>query len=118
MEITTRAPKTDRELVVEYDFGSSLQDAISKFGEAVVFSNFQDSAVISLQANVRRMLEMKEDKRLSDDEIKAKVAAWKIGVKAVRTSDSKEKLLEKFNKLSAEGKAELIAAIKASMQAG
>jgi hypothetical protein len=104
-------------LEVEYDFGASLEEAKALFGEDVVFSNYKQAVVISLQAFVRRNLELKEDKRLPDDAIKAKVASWKPGVASVRTGENiQDKALKAFANMSPEAKAAFIQRLKASMQ--
>jgi hypothetical protein len=105
LEVSTRAPKKDKELKVSYDFGDSLEEAVAKFGAEVVYSNFKQSAVISLQGNVRRYLDKGE---LTDEQIVGKVAEWKPAVAKVSTSDAKETILKKFDKMSAADKAALI----------
>jgi hypothetical protein len=116
IKIETNAPKTDRSLEVEYDFGDTCAEAIAKFGEEVVFSNFKQSVVISLQGLVRRYLEKKDDKHISDEDIITKVAAWKPGVAAARTGENiQEKALKAFATMSAEDKASFIEKLKQSM---
>lgn len=105
IKVTTRAPKKDKELEVEYDFGASLDEAKEKFGDEVIFSNFKQSAVISLQGIVRRHLDKGE---LTDEQIREKVAAWKPGVAIVKTSDKKAIVLAAFGKMSEEEKKALL----------
>jgi hypothetical protein len=113
-KVETNAPKTDRSLEVEYDFGDTVAEAMAKFGESVVFSNYKQNVVIALQSLVRRELEKKEDKRVSDDSIITKVAAWIPGVAAIRTGDKKQKALEVFMSLSTEEKLEFIKKLRES----
>lgn len=108
LTITTNAPKADRSLEVKYNFGDNLEDAVALFGAEVVFSNFKQNAVIALQGLVRRHLEMKEDKRKTDEQILATVNAWKPGVATVKTTDKKAIIMEAFGKMSAEDQKALL----------
>jgi len=111
MEITTNAPKTNRSLTVEYDFGGTIERAIELFGAEVVYSNFEDNVVIALQGLVRRYLEKVGDKAVDDDYIRAKVAEWKPGV-GTKRSDPFEALIARFNKMSPEKKEEILAKLR------
>lgn len=55
------AKKGDGEATVSYDFGDNLADAVEKFTEDVVFTNFRQAAKITLQAGLRRCLETGKD---------------------------------------------------------
>jgi hypothetical protein len=55
IEVTSR--KTDRKVQFEKDLGSSIEDAVARFGEAVVFSNYHQQAVIKCQGRVRQILD-------------------------------------------------------------
>ena len=46
---------------INYEFGNNLADAAKRFGEEVVFSNFRQSAKITLQSIIRRKLEKCQD---------------------------------------------------------
>ena len=111
MLIETSAPKVDRSISVEYDFGGTLDKAMDLFGDTVVYSNFEDNAVIGLQGLVRRCLEKKDDKYMSDDEIRAVVANHVPGVGAKR-GDPLAALMAKFQKLSPEKQEEMIRKLK------
>lgn len=111
LKITTRAPKKEKEMTVGYDFGDTLADAIAKFGEEVVFSNFKQSAVISLQGNVRRYM---EQGKLTDEEIEKKVGEWKPQIAKVSTTDATEAILKKAAKMSEKERAELIEKLMAA----
>jgi uncharacterized protein with HEPN domain len=56
LEVKATKQGTDREVVAMVDLGDNLQDAIEKFGEEVVFTNFQAQAKIRAQAIMRDML--------------------------------------------------------------
>ena len=111
MEITTNAPKTGRALTVDFEIGGTVEKAIELFGADVVYSNFEDSVVIALQSLVRRYLEKTGEKAVDDDYIREKVAAWKPGIGAKR-SDPIEALLSRFNKMSPEKQAEILAKLR------
>ena len=106
--IEVSANKAQRSVVVSYDFGENLQDAIAKFGEDVVFSNMRQSMKISLQALMRRGI----DKDQTDEQILASVGAWKPGVASERSSDPVATVLAKWQTLSPEKKAELMKQLK------
>lgn len=108
MEITTNAPKTNRSITVDFDFGGALDKAVEMFTAEVVYSNFEDNAVIALQSLIRRYLEKSGEKAVDDDFIREKVAAWKPGIGAKR-GDPIAALLERFGKMSAEKQAEILA---------
>lgn len=112
IKISTNAPKVERSLEVEYDFGDNLQEAIALFGEEVVFTNAKQNMVISLQSVVRSSLEKKEENRMEDSAIITKIEAWKPGIATVRTTDRKAAALKAFEKLSAEEKEALIAQLR------
>jgi hypothetical protein len=99
VKVGTTSVKMNRELEVTFDFGDTLDEAVAKFGADVVYSNFKKSAVIALQAVVRRELDKKEEAK-SNEEITAKVATWKPGVARVSTVDAKETILKKVGKMS------------------
>lgn len=108
---TVSAPKVDRKVELTYDFGGTVEAATEKFGAEIVYSNFEDSAVISLQAAVRRRLEATNEdgsQKYSDADIEAFVAEYKPGVKAARSGVS---TLEKAKALLAKLSPEELAAL-------
>lgn len=86
-----------RSIEVDYDFGSTLEEAIDLFGEAVVFANFQRQATVGLQAFIRGRASAVKDGAFvnSDDQILSAVAEWKPSDGTVRRM-SKEDKLEKL----------------------
>jgi len=60
-DIEVKAKKGDNETAVSYNFGKNLADAVAKFTEDVVFTNFRQAAKITLQAGLRRCLEAGKD---------------------------------------------------------
>jgi hypothetical protein len=115
-EIRTKAPKMkgtgktwdDKEFVGSYDFGENLQDAVAKFGEEVVFTNFRAQSVIRAQAIARS--EMEADK--SAEEIQSILDAWKPGVQRAREVDPYAAAANAYSKLTPEEQAEFIAALQ------
>lgn len=73
----------ERSATIVTDLGDNLQDAVAKFGDEVVFSNFKRAVTITAQAAVRRMLEQNFDQSAITD----KMAGWKPGVALDRTVD-------------------------------
>ncbi len=73
---------------VEYDFGDSIQDAIEKFGEDVVFSNFKQAATISLQSRIRSWVQAGKE----GDDLQEEASNWKPGMRTVSRKSPTEKL--------------------------
>lgn len=87
-----------------FDFGADVNEAISKFGGEVVFSNFKRSAVITAQAAIRRLLEAGK----TQAEIEETMKAWAPGVSLERTIDPVKALQNKFATMSKEEQEALI----------
>ena len=98
----------DMEVTVYADMGNDLEDAITKFGEAVVFSNFKAAAKITAQAAMRRYIEAKK----STEEIVKLMAAWKPGVAIERVSDPVAAFKAKFASMSPEEQIAALADLK------
>jgi hypothetical protein len=98
LEVKATKQGTDREVVAMVDLGDNLQDAIEKFGEEVVFTNFQAQAKIRAQAIMRDMLTAGK----TDEEINKFMASWKPGSARERITDPKIAFLRRFEKLSEE----------------
>jgi hypothetical protein len=96
LEVKATKNGVDREVGAFVDLGDNCQDAITKFGEEVVFSNFQSQARIRAQAIMRDMLT--EGK--TDEEIAQFMSAWKPGTTRERNVDPTAALLNKFALLS------------------
>ena len=111
------ATSGDNHATCTYDFGADLNAAVALFGEAIVFSNFKQSATISAQSLIRRGLSKKDaDGNATPDSqetIQAAVSAWKPGV-STRTGVSKK---DKAIKALAGMSAEEIQAVLAGMDA-
>lgn len=112
--ISTKEPGSNRELIVSYNFGDSLESAVEAFGADVVFAGFKADAKVGLQAKVRGMLKATEEDseaaKYTDEEIIAAIADYKPGVKTRQSADPMAKLQALLGKLTAEQKAALLEA--------
>jgi hypothetical protein len=89
-KVTAEAPKVQRSIEVEYEFGANLDEAKALFGEAAVFSIFQAKAEIIIQDICRRMLVAGK----TDEEIKTYIAGYKLGVQQRRAGGGSRKTAE------------------------
>lgn len=111
-----------RKIETEYDFGDNLADAVSKFGEEVVFSSFVAAAKVDAQALIRRHLKsnvpavegVSTERPYTDEEIVAALAKWKPGVKSERSATSvADKAEALLGKMTEAQKAEFLEKLKA-----
>lgn len=100
VEVKATKQGLDREVTVMVDLGDNLQDAVAKFGEEVVFSNFVAQTKIRAQAIVRDMMV----KAKTDDEIAAAMVGWKPGVARDRVVDPTASFMAKFDSMTEEEK--------------
>lgn len=84
---------------ISYDFGDDLQEAISLFGEDVVFSLFKQSLTVWLQSAIRRYLAAGKDP--------SELATAKPGTLQRTKRSFVEKSKEKIETMSPEEVAEL-----------
>lgn len=134
--INVKAPKVNREVSFEYDFGSNLKEMIAKFGEDMVYNQALDNMVIACQAVARNKLERgqkfektadggyrvtEKDKKkfLSDAAIvKEMTEEWKPEMrKAADPEKVKAEMVKRLSKLSEEEKAAMIEELKKSIGA-
>lgn len=111
MTVTAKTEKAEhkgRVVSTRYDFGSNLDEAVEKFGEAVVYGVFLDQATIRLQAMLRRCIA----DEVADKEIAAKVEAWKMTVGGRERKSAAEKVNDLLGKMSPEQKAELLKSLR------
>ena len=111
-EITAVDPKTQKSATVTYDFGENTSDAVGKFGDEVVFSNFVGKSVITVQAIIRRMLRAGN----SQDEISEVIKGWKPGVAIERTFDPLSATLKRFEDMTPEEQKKFLADLKAKLK--
>jgi hypothetical protein len=118
MEINTKAPKVNRELTVNYDFGNSLEEMTKKFGADVVYSHALDNMVIGLQANIRGKLEKDGEDRMSDQAIRAAIGQWKPGQRKQADPKKKAEVIKTaFAKMDEATRKALLAELRGSMKA-
>lgn len=108
MTVNARTEKSDRVVSTTYDFGSTLDESVEKFGEAVVYGVFIDQATIRLQALLRRCI----TDEVADKEIEAKVEAWKMTVGGRERRSASEKVKDLLGKMPPEQKAELLKSLR------
>lgn len=94
---------------VDYDFGENVADAAKNFGEDVVFSQFKQAAIISLQSVMRRAIQGGK----TGKDLQEAVSAWKPGMKTITRKSPQEKVQEAFATMSAEDRKELLKQLKA-----
>lgn len=103
---TIAATAGDNHAEVSYDFGANLTEAVEKFGEDVVFSNFKQSAVIAAQSIIRRALNKKDADGNAAPEsaeaIQAIIDGWKPGISTRTTVSKKDKAIKAMAGMTAE----------------
>lgn len=80
-----------REVEIEFDFGSDLSEAVSLYGEDAVFNQYVQAARIGLQALLRRH---GEDPNNSNDDLQRIADNWKPGEKRVQRKSTEEKVAD------------------------
>lgn len=117
MQISTKSPKTGREITVDYDFGGTAKEAIEKFGEEAVYSAFEDASIVKLQAMIRGNLENAKNP-VSDEQIMDKVAQWKPGVSLRKPGKSLvEQVADRYKAAKPEDRQRMLAELKAKLEA-
>lgn len=117
-KVTATRTDTDREVSVDYDFGDDLASAVEKFGEETIYNAFKKSAVIDLQALIRRNMVAKEgEEAKTDDEIQSLVNEWKPSDKARVTKSATDKVMDIWEGVSDEEKAAILEKLAQQEQA-
>jgi len=116
IEIKAQAKIGDetREAVIFCDLGDDCPDAIDKFGDTVVFTNFRASAKITAQSAIRRYLKVGK----SQEEVVSLMANWKPGVAIERISDPVAAFKAKFASMNPQEQAAALEDLKASLAKG
>lgn len=73
---------------INYEFGATLEDAISLYGKDVVFALYRGAAKVKIQGIVRGMLEREE----SNASIEAFIGTYRLGTAIARVVDPKRAL--------------------------
>jgi len=105
-------PKSERSVSVVYDFGSTSAEAVEKFGDKVVLSNFIGKSVITAQAIIRRAIRAGK----TDEEIKEIFTTWKPGVAIERSFDPLSATLNKFDTMTPEEQQKFLADLKSKLK--
>jgi len=113
VEVKAKAPKLEKEAAVMVDLGENVQDAISRFGEEVVFSNYIANVKIGVQSGIRRYLEA----GLSQEEIQSKFENYKPGVTMDRVVDPVAAMAAKLSKMSPEERAAAFEELRRKIEA-
>ena len=110
VNVSAKNPGTDRTATVEFDFGSTLAEAIELFGEEAIYAGFIADAKVGLQAVIRTKLKStKEDgSAYTDEDIAAAASEWAPGNKTRTASDPLAKLQALLSKLSPEQRAAIL----------
>jgi hypothetical protein len=109
--VHAKDPKSGNEAEVLYNFGDTLADAVSKFGEAAVFSAFKADAIVGLQARLRSAIRTGKDAQAVAD-------SWKPGVRTVSAGGGEslvEKAKKRFAAMTPEQQNEFIAQLQAAV---
>lgn len=112
VEVTAKAPKVEKEATIMVDLGDNVQDAIARFGEDVVFSNYLASVKINVQSAIRRYLEA----GLDANAIQAKFENYKPGVTMDRVVDPIAALAAKLAKMTPEEREDAFAKLRAKLE--
>ena len=106
---STKLKLVGRTAKITYDFGKTLDEAIAKFGEEVIHSNFKANATVTIQSGMRHLAEAGK----TDVEIQQVYNTWKPRVARVKTAtDPVAALIAKFPTLDAAKQNELLRSLK------
>lgn len=102
-EIKVKSPKSGREVTfVNENIGNDLNDAIAKNGAEVVFSMYEDSAVIRAQARARGVLDRADKEGNFTETVEAAAqagAAYKPTLTARTPGTSKDPVAAMLKKI-------------------
>lgn len=111
VEVTAKAPKVEKEATISVDLGENVQDAIARFGEEVVFSNYIANVKIGVQSGIRRYLEAGK----TTEEIQQAYDSWKPGATMDRVVDPVAALAKKMSTMTAEEQAAMFEQLRAKL---
>jgi len=110
---TKKIGDVEKEAVIYYDFGDNLEEALDKFDETVIFTNFRGAAKITAQGAMRRYLVAGK----SPEEIVKLMANWKPGVALERISDPTAAFKAKFMTMTSAEQAAALSDLRDSLKA-
>jgi hypothetical protein len=105
---TTAKTGEGKEATLNYNYGKDLKEAVTMFGEEVIFTNYRKSAKIDLQSVIRRYL-------VAGKEPNDLMTIWRPGVTLDRTVDPKAAAKNAFAKMTDEEKKAFITELKNSL---
>ena len=112
-EVKAKDGKDGREATVLVDLGENLEDATSRFGAEVVFSNYLANVKIGVQSGIRRYIKA----GMVDNDIQAKFDNYKPGVTLDRVVDPIAAMAAKLVKMTPEEREAAFAALKEKIAA-
>jgi len=101
----TKGTRANVPYTVKYDVPETVNEAITRYGEEIVYSRFAASFVIDLQAFMRGQIQKDE---ATPESVQLAVTEWKPGMKK-RGKSVVEKLQDMLASLSDEERAALLA---------
>lgn len=113
VEVTAKVPKLSKEATVLVDLGDNGADAIAKFGDEVVFSNYLANSKVGIQSGIRRCIEA----GLNANDIQAKFDSYRPGVTMDRVVDPVAALAAKLSKMTPEEQEAAFAELRAKIAA-
>lgn len=108
-----------KESPTDEDYQFALQAAIEKFGARVVYSQFEDAAVVTTQQRVRTLATQIYAGKMTQEQAQAEANGWKLGVVTRRSSPEakKAKIIKDVSKLGLADRQALLAALQAEIAA-
>ena len=97
MQVSAKRRDSDREVVVEYHFGDTVEELVENFGEDIIFQHARGSLTVSLQSYIRSQI----DAEKSDEEIQDAADQWRPGQRRKAKSKA-DKVLEELSNMSEE----------------
>lgn len=111
-EVVSAQTNESKPVEFEYDFGDSLQESITLFGEEVVFAYAKRGLVVAAQGHARGHIKANK----TPEQIVEAMAEWKPGMPR-QTKSPEEKIREMLDNLSPEARAQLAKELKANKAA-
>ena len=105
MRVIAKHPDTERQVEVEWDCPTDLDELVKKWGRDVVANNAVSSMRVSVQGIMRTAMGSEPPK--TDKEIQTIVNKYKPGLR-VRGKTPQEKIAEQFAKMSEADKRAII----------
>lgn len=117
-QVTARIGRGDEAsppVTIDYNFGKDIKEAVSIFGEEVVYSHFLSSGVIALQSRMRAAIAPDVDagKKPSSAKTATALKEWKLGIRQPGVSKL-EKAKKFVGAMSDEEKAALLKELQAA----